>query len=88
MAKRKPEGTESTEKIRDLTMTRAGERGFNHTRPKGSEAVACSSLTSRWSVPHKFALIIYCSPSRHFALRMQNGSVVCNKVAISLISSR
>jgi len=21
-----------------------------------------------------------CSPSRHFALRMQNGSVVCNKV--------
>jgi hypothetical protein len=34
MAKRKPEGTESTEKIRDLTMTRAGERGFNHTRPE------------------------------------------------------
>jgi len=25
--------------------------------------------------------IFYCSPSRHFALRMQNGSVVCNKVA-------
>ena len=31
---------------------------------------------------------IYCSPRRHFALRMQNGSVVCNKVVISLISNR
>jgi len=32
--------------------------------------------------------LIYCSPRRHFALRMQNGSVVCNKVVISLISNR